>query len=257
MYAPQYRCHSCGVALRYNGQCDRCLAPHNRVDHEGDPTEEDAKAFMEGRACFGMCASCGHLAFLVGEHGTFLGTYCSKCQYRMQQNIEGRKDPTRHCCSCGIGTCDPGKSRCQKCETPEPKTITLRCKPFAWSITGNAMYGSQQVSLTSDRHRTVTLEFPLGHDLSHLGRRGAEFDVTITPVGQEQPKPEPMSVHRSIEILNKNDHSYHNDWWHENRGDRPVATRREGILFDLFGLMHMMTEFEAIAIAEKYEREGK
>jgi hypothetical protein len=139
MYTPAYQCHTCGLPMRYDGQCLKC------------------------------------------------------------------KEPSRHCCYCGIGLCEPDKTLCDKCSLPDCGEITIRCKPISMSYNGDEMFGKQQLVMSGGVGRIVTLDCTGMDRLRQFARKSAEFDVTITPVGQGKPKPE-KTIEWAIDILNKRCH---------------------------------------------------
>lgn len=99
---------------------------------------------------------------------------CAGCEAHSQRLV------SRHCSSCGIGTCDDGKSRCGKCETPEPMTLERACKilndrqhdcqPWSrssppgvlWKATEN-LYGYQGPGLYRYKKNTKGAWYPTGH----------------------------------------------------------------------------------------------
>ena len=72
-------------------------------------------------------------------------------------------------------------------------------------------------------------------------------------------EPMPMTLARAVEVLNERSHRGFNDWGIFAVAGRPVMPSVLAVTdnFKIIDFQHNLTEFEAIAIAEKLEREGR
>jgi hypothetical protein len=92
---------------------------------------------------------------------------------------------------------------------------------------------------------SFTISFPIECLPEWLGGKNSSTSVTVKAA--KEVKPEPMTLERAVEILNARKH-LEVEWFAKPMNQfRSIADSRKG----------HRAEFEAIAIAEKYERESK
>lgn len=98
MYAEAYKCPFCDCPTRSEKYCKRCIdqctlyyGPRQQVVFTVNVTPQNL----------------GFIRLILGMKPT--------------DNVA--RDPSRHCSACGIGTCEPGESQCEKCLAPKPMTL--------------------------------------------------------------------------------------------------------------------------------------
>jgi hypothetical protein len=198
MYEPQYRCDTCDVPMRRDGQCLKCLEPDEDGPEECRPPIDD-KLMAEKDARVDWCRCCGEIAILFGEPGMFAGTYCLRCRDKIKRNCLAHK----------------------------------RRKPM---------------------HIEPTMANWLARQIIDHALRGSFPNLDEIIGSEDCQKPEPMTVERAVEVLNK---FRHKGCPFPNGKFAWVIMGHEGSMIGHHGSgndPHYLTRMEAIAIAEWYER---